>query len=181
MNEQDAPSISTTAAVRTDTPKPPRPSFASIHGNTAQITSAAIAAVALVFVAYQVWSIRTSARIATARQVYMSYSEASLRYPNLVEPDLPKLRADPDEWVRYKNFVAHLLFAYDEILDVYDEPEWRRSFDEEVRLHLPYICNDMPRASDETYFPKMRGLLKAERAKCAGLGQKPEPSAPRTP
>jgi hypothetical protein len=151
--------------------EPPRPSFASRHGNSAQIASAVVAAVALVFVAYQVWSIRTTARIATARQVYMSYSESLLRYPNLAEPDLPKLRTDPEEWVRYKNFVAHMLFAYDEILGVYDEPEWRSSFAEEVRLHLPYICNDMPVALDATYFPKMRELLKAERAKCAAGGK----------
>ncbi|MCS3728405.1 hypothetical protein [Bradyrhizobium betae] len=147
--------------------EPPKPSFASRHGNSAQIASAVVAAVALVFVAYQVWSIRMTARIATARQVYMSYSESLLRYPNLVEPNLQKLRADPDEWVRYKNFVAHMLFAYDEILGVYDEPEWRRSFEEDVRFHLPYICADLPAALDDTYFAKMRALLKAERAKCA--------------
>ncbi|WP_375311270.1 hypothetical protein WHZ77_30090 [Bradyrhizobium sp. A5] len=147
--------------------EPPKPSFASRHGNTAQIASAVVAAAALVFVAYQVWSIRTNARIATARQVYMSYSESLLRYPNLVEPNLQKLRADPDEWVRYKNFVAHMLFAYDEILGVYDEPEWRRSFEEDVRFHLPYICADLPAALDDTYIAKMRALLKAERTKCA--------------
>jgi hypothetical protein len=146
--------------------EPAKPSFASRHGNSAQIASAVIAAAALVFVAYQVWSIRANARIATARQVYMSYSESLLRYPNLVEPNLQKLRADPDEWVRYKNFVAHMLFAYDEILGVYDEPEWRRSFEEDVRFHLPYICADLPAALDDPYFAKMRALLKAERAKC---------------
>lgn len=147
--------------------EPANPTFANRHGNTAQIVSAVVAALALVFVAYQVWSIRATARIATARQVYMSYSESLLRYPNLSEPDLPKLRADPEEWVRYKNFVAHMLFAYDEILGVYDEPEWRLSFAEEVKPHLAYICNDMPPALDATYFPKMRELLKAERSKCA--------------
>ena len=152
--------------------RPPQPTFSSKHGNSAQIASALVSMVALAFVAYQVWSIRTNARIATARQVYMSYSEASLRYPELAEPDLQKLRANPTEWVRYKSFVAHLLFAYDEIVDVYDEPEWRRSFEEDVRFHLPYICSDMPMSLDEMYFPKMRALLKAERAKCAAASPK---------
>jgi hypothetical protein len=181
MSERVTLLISSVIAALTARPEPPQPTFAATHGNTAQIASAVLAAVAILFVAYQVSSIRTSARIATARQVYMSYSEASLRYPNLAEPDLAKLRANPEEWVRYKNFVAHLLFAYDEILDVYDEPEWRRSFEEEVRFHLPYICNDMPPAFDETYFAKMRGLLKAERAKCAGFDPKPERAPPRNP
>ena len=38
--------------------------------------------------------------------------------------------------------------------------------------NLPYICNDMPVALDATYFPKMRELLKAERARCAGAAPK---------
>lgn len=167
MSERQSLSTGGDIAAPSERPEPPIPRFAARHGNTAQIASAVVAAVALIFVAYQVWSIRETARIATARQVYMSYSESSLRYPNLVEPDLLKLRADPEEWVRYKNFVAHMLFAYDEILGVYDEPEWRLSFAEEIRPHLPYICNDMPVALDATYFPKMRDLLKGERAKCA--------------
>lgn len=172
MSERLTLLISSVIAALTAQPEPPKPTFSATHGNTAQIASALVSAIALIFVAYQVWNIRTNARIATARQVYMSYSEASLRYPELAEPDLPKLRANPTEWVRYKSFVSHLLFAYDEIVDVYDEPEWHRSFDEDIRPHLPYICADMPASLDEMYFAKMRALLKAERAKCAGIGPK---------
>lgn len=172
MSERQTLSTGSDSAAPSERPEPPIPRFAARHGNTAQITSAVVAAIALIFAAYQVWSIRANARVATARQVYMSYSESLLRYPSLVEPDLPKLRADPEEWVRYKNFVAHMLFAYDEILGVYDEPEWRRSFEEDVRFHLPYICGDMPAALDDTYFRKMRELLKKERAKCARAAPK---------
>ena len=173
MSERVTLLVSSVIAALTAKPEPPPPSFATRHGNTAQIASAVVAIAALVFVAYQVWVIRANGRIATARQVYMSYSESALRYPELAEPDMQKLRTEPTEWARYKNFVAHMLFAYDEILAVYDEPEWRRSFEEDVRLHLPYICADMPTALDETYFPKMRALLKAERIRCASAGPKP--------
>jgi len=36
-----------------------------------------------------------NAKDASARQVYMSYSEATLKYPELSEPNLDKLKADP--------------------------------------------------------------------------------------
>jgi hypothetical protein len=172
MSERLALLIGSIIAALTAKPEPPKPSFTNRYGNAAQIVSAAVGLVALGFVGYQVWSIGNNARIATARQVYMSYSEASLRYPNLVEPDFAKLRVDPTEWVRYKNFVFHMLFAYDEILAVYDEPEWRRSFEEDVKFHLPFICVDMSPNLDGTYFSKMRELLKAERAKCPATNPK---------
>jgi hypothetical protein len=142
------------------------PSFASRHGNTAQIISAAVAVVAAIFVIYQVYSINKTSRVTTARQVYMSYSEASLRYPEFVEPDLAKIKDDSREYVRYKSFVGHMLFAYDEIFSVYDEPEWHRSFEADIKFHLPYICADMRPSDDEAYFKKMRDILRAERAKC---------------
>jgi hypothetical protein len=149
--------------------------FASRHGNTAQMISAAVALVAVVFVVYQVYSINKTSRVTTARQVYMSYSEASLKYPEFVEPDLAKIKSDPREYVRYKSFVAHMLFAYDEIFSVYDEPEWHRSFEGDIKLHLPYICGDMKPTDDDVYFKKIRDILKAVRASC------PKAAMPKQP
>lgn len=149
--------------------RPPdaRASFTARHGNTAQIVSALVSILGFAVVAMQVNLIRTNAREAAARQVYMSYSESALRYPNFVEPDVDRLHAgNPEEWIRYKSFVAHMLFAYDEIFVVYDDPEWHRSFEGDVRYHRRYICKWLPESSDESYFKRMRGMLKAERAKC---------------
>jgi hypothetical protein len=101
-----------------------KPSRAARHGNSAQIVSAGVALIALIGVALQLYYIGLNAKIATARQVYMSYSEASLRYPELAEPDLQKLKNSPTEFVQYKGFVSHMLFAHDEISSVYDKPEW---------------------------------------------------------
>lgn len=39
-------------------------------------------------------------------QVYMSYSEATLKYPELSQPNYEKIKADPVEYVRYKNYVS---------------------------------------------------------------------------
>ena len=144
-----------------DSPTEKRP-----KSNWAQIFSALIAGFAVVGVMAQVYYISNNFREAAARQVYMSYSEAALRYPEYSEPDLPEIKADPKKFIQYKNYVAHLLFAYDEMLEVYDKPEWRRSFDDDIRYHTRYICEDMPPTLDETYLGKVRKLLKEIRSKC---------------
>jgi hypothetical protein len=138
--------------------------------NWAQIISASVGVIAIVGVAWQAYAIRKNFSESAARQVYMSYSEASLRTPALVEPDLDKLKANHDQYVQYKSFVAHMLFAYDEIFRVYDEPEWHKSFDSDVKYHMQYICNDMLRSDDETYFEKMRIILKELRKSCPARG-----------
>jgi len=45
--------------------------------------------------------IQGNAKAASARQVYMSYSEATLKHPELSQPNLDKIKADPVEYVRY--------------------------------------------------------------------------------
>ena len=62
-----------------------------------------------------------------------------------------------------------MLFAYDEILTVYDTPEWRKSFNDDLRYHLQYICERTSPAFDEMYFPKMRELLREARKRCPDL------------
>lgn len=138
--------------------------------NWAQITSAVVGVLGFGILIVQVHLIGSNAKEMAARQVYMSYSESELRNPELVEPDMAAIRADRVLFVRYKSFVAHMLFAYDEVLTVYDHPEWRISFEQEIKYHMDYICNDMPVADDEAYFPKMRGLLKDLRAQCPAKG-----------
>jgi hypothetical protein len=134
--------------------------------NWAQIASAIIAGFAFVIVVAQVYFISKNFKEAAARQVYMSYSESALRHPEYAEPDLLEIRTDRKKLAQYKNYVAHLLFAYDEILDAYDKPEWRKSFDEDIKYHRKYICEDMPPTLDETYFENMRKALREIRAKC---------------
>jgi hypothetical protein len=136
------------------------------HGNNAQIVSAIIAVLAFLVVVTQVYFISRNFKVAAARQVYMSYSEAALRYPEFVEPDLPKLKNNPSEYIRYKSFVSHMLFAYDEIFTVYDEPEWRKSFEIDVKYHMPYLCGEMVPSDDDSYFYTMRKILKQTRAEC---------------
>jgi hypothetical protein len=148
------------------------PTWHQRWGNVAQMVSAIAALCAVVGVIVQLYLIRSNAREASARQVYMSYSEATLKYPGLSQPNLDKIKSDPAEYIRYKNFVGQMLFAYDEILNVYDTAEWRKSFNEEFQYHLRFICEDTNQAFDEVYFAKMRQLLREARTRCPGLPKK---------
>jgi hypothetical protein len=74
--------------------------------NVAQIVSAVAALCAVVGVIFQLSFIRGNAKEASVRQVYMSYSEATLKYPELSQPNYEKIKADPVEYVRYKNYVS---------------------------------------------------------------------------
>lgn len=75
-------------------------------GNVAQIVSAVAALCAVIGVIFQLYLIRGNAKETSARQVYMSYSEATLKYPELSQPNFDNIKADPVEYVRYKNYVA---------------------------------------------------------------------------
>ena len=147
-------------------------------GNNAQIASAVISLLGFGILIYQAWAIQSNFKATAARQVYMSYSESTLRNPELSEPDYPKLRdGDPKEFIRYKNFVSTMLFAYDEILGAYDEPEWRRAFNEEIVYHLPYLCTYTDPNYDLMFFPKMRERLKQARSRCPEVIKKLDAAA----
>src|SRR5258708_7661825 len=98
----------------------------------AQIASAFFAglsflltACAFVAVIYQVSLIKKNAAVATARQVFMEYSKLGIQHPEFAEPNYEILKVgDQTEFVRYKLFVVLMLWAYDEMLLVYDDSEW---------------------------------------------------------
>jgi hypothetical protein len=138
------------------------------RSNWAQITSAWVGVVAILGVAWQAYAIRQNFSESAARQVYMSYSESVLKYPEFTEPDLAQIKKDPVKYVQYKSFVSHMLFAYDEILTVYDKPEWRKSFEEDIKYQLPYLCSEAPPGYDAVYYERLRRLLREAKSKCAG-------------
>jgi hypothetical protein len=95
----------------------------------------------------------------------MSYSEATLKYPELSQPNLDKIKADPVEYVRYKNYVSHMLFAFDKILRVYDTPEWRNSFNEDLKYHMGYICESTtPEYDKNVFYENARTSRRCEKA-----------------
>jgi hypothetical protein len=141
-------------------------------GNVSQMVSALVAIIAVIFISYQVRQLQLNSEAlkeselrTAARQIYMSYSDASIRYPEFAKPDYAKIVV-PLEQIRYGFFVAHMLYAYDEMLKVFDNPEWKASFEYDLKQHLPYLCQLHDPAFFDQYFGKMRALLNEAQAKC---------------
>jgi hypothetical protein len=135
-------------------------------GNTAQIASALIAAVALGGIFYQVQLAQKNAQLANARQVFLSYSSATLQYPELTVPDYDRIKQDRNEFLRYKAFVGHMLFAYDEMLNISSEPEWVTTFQVDLPPHMKYVCEENDPKFLDQFYPKMRSLLIEARKAC---------------
>ena len=140
--------------------------------NVAQIASALVALVALIGIYVQVHLGRLNALRASARQVYLSYSQATLQHPRLARPNYQHLKDDPDptELIRYQTYVTSMLEAYDEILDIVDEPEWVAAFRYDVVDHMPYLCEKNDPKYLETFYKKTRRLVAEEKTKhCSNL------------
>ena len=136
-------------------------------GNGAQITSALVALFALGGIFYQVQLAQNNAQLANARQLYQAYSNATLTYPDLTSPDYDKLKQDRTELLRYKAFVGHMLFAYDEMFLISDEREWVATFLYDLPPHMKYLCDENDPKFYEQFYPKMRTLLADARKQCA--------------
>ena len=163
------------ARQRTIAPTP----WYSRFGNAAQIASALVALVGFTAVVWQIneakeKSLQESYRsdLADARKIYMSYSDAALQYPRLSEPDYDALMRDHFEYVRYQNFVSHMLYAYDEILhvaalvDSVSEDEWGLAFEIDIEPHHRFICQMPDLRVIKTYRAAMQARLAKAREHC---------------
>ena len=111
-------------------------------GNLSQIVSAVAAVGALVFIAWQVSQIEVNSRKANARQVYLAYSDAGLRYPEFLRPaDFAAIKRDPLKFEQYKWYVTQMMFAYDEMISVAKDKSWIASFDYELPDHFALLCD----------------------------------------
>ena len=138
----------------------PRP-----KSNFAQILSAVVGAVALAGIYYQVSLTRLNSLQSSARQVYLSYSQATLQYPDLAYPDFERLKADHKEYNRYKVYVAFMLTAYDEILPLDLGVEWEAALRYDIKDHMPYLCEQNDPLFWATFGAKIRALVGMEKAR----------------
>jgi hypothetical protein len=160
----------------------------SVFGNTAQIASAIIGFVGFAVVILQLHENRAKAaaeayraELADARRLYVTYSASALEHPELAEPDYDSLMHDRWKYVRYKTFVAHMLWAYDDMLNVIETRresdalnQWFASLEADVKTHLRYICQEVSEEYLRAYTPALkRYLRRAEGDACKD--QKPLP------
>mgnify|MGYP000267545344 CR=1 FL=1 len=140
--------------------------------NLAQIASAVIAAIALAGIYVQVSLTRINSLQASARQVYLSYSQATLTYPRLAYPNYTNIKnnTDPTEYMRYKIYVANMLTAYDEIIHISRDKQWVSSFEFDIVDHMPYICEINDRKYFSTFYRATRKLIyEAKKRYCGDI------------
>ena len=149
-------------------------------GNVAQLCQALVALVGFSAVVFQIQSaqVRYSkeelrSQLSEARKVYMSYSEATLAYAQFTEPDYGALMRNHVEYVRYQNFMSHMLYAYDEVIGVLRalgdrqaEREWALALQLDLEPHQRFICYMPDPRLIQTFRPFMQDYVNAIRKNC---------------
>jgi hypothetical protein len=149
-------------------------------GNLSQMASALVALIGFSAVVWQINETRNKntqenyrAELADARKVYMAYSDATLKYPELTDPDYDALLRSHNEYMRYQNFVSHMIYAYDEMLnlaplvDSVSEDEWSLAFQIDLEPHRRYICQMPDPRLIKTFRVVMQERLNKMRENCA--------------
>src|SRR5262249_26842582 len=77
----------------------------------------------------------------TAKSIFREYLRLAFEHPDLAKPNYQKLAAQ-DDLERYSWFVAHLLWACEEILQYEKGEIWKENLQRNVDLHREYFIND---------------------------------------
>jgi len=111
-------------------------------GTLAQMAQAAVALLGFVAILFQINEIRTTNRAASARQVFLGYTDLAFKNPKFAQPDYEAIKAGHrDQRVQYENFVSYLLYACEEATAAFtDKREWQASCDYDLKPHLPFLC-----------------------------------------
>jgi hypothetical protein len=123
------------------------------------VVTATAALVALIFGIYQVSSARRQQREATAKHLYGEAMRMGLNWPDLAVPDYAKIAAE-DKYKQYQFYLAHLLYACEEILMHSDDPLWRQSIKYNLALHAPFLASERFRYGDGFYAEELVVLMK---------------------
>ena len=112
------------------------------YGTLAQMAQAAVALLGFVAILLQINEIRFNNRAASARQVFLGYTDLAFKNPKFSAPDYEAIKAaSHDERVQYESFVSYFLYACEEATTAFaDKREWVASCDYDLKPHLPFLC-----------------------------------------
>jgi hypothetical protein len=112
------------------------------YGTLAQMAQAAVALLGFVAILFQINEIRSNTRAASAREVFLGYTDLAFRSPKFSQPDYDAIKAGSrDERVQYESFVSYFLYACEEATAAFaGRPEWQASCDYDLKPHLPFLC-----------------------------------------
>lgn len=76
-----------------------------------------------------------------AKEVYAGFLSLALQHPEMAEPQLGAI-SGPVEMTRYKQFVARLVAAADEVLMLEPTDQWRETMRRHLAAHASYLTSD---------------------------------------
>jgi hypothetical protein len=112
------------------------------YGTLAQMAQAAVALLGFAAILFQINEIRSNTRAASARQIFLGYTDLAFKNPKFAAPDYDAIRTSGrDEQVQYESFVSYLLYACEEATAAFaGRPEWTASCNYDLKPHLPFLC-----------------------------------------
>jgi hypothetical protein len=112
------------------------------YGTLAQMAQAAVALLGFVAILFQINEIRSNNRAASARQVFLGYTDLAFKNPKFSQPDYDAIKTGSrEERVQYESFVSYFLYACEEAVTAFsDKREWQASCDYDLKPHLPFLC-----------------------------------------
>jgi len=112
------------------------------YGTLAQMAQAAVALLGFVAILFQINEIRSNNRAASARQVFLGFTDLAFKNPKFSAPDYDAIKAGGHEQqVQYESFVSYFLYACEEAMTAFaDKREWQASCDYELKPHLLFLC-----------------------------------------
>jgi hypothetical protein len=112
------------------------------YGTLAQMAQAAVALLGFVAILFQINEIRSNTRAASARQIFLGYTDLAFKNPKFAAPDYDAIRTSSrNEQVQYESFVSYLLYACEEATAAFaGRPEWTASCEYDLKPHLPFLC-----------------------------------------
>jgi hypothetical protein len=135
------------------------------YGTLAQMAQAAVALLGFVAILFQINEIRNSNRAASARQVFLGYTDLAFKNPKFSSPDYEVIKAGSrDAQAQYESFVSYFLYACEEAIGAFaNQREWLASCDYDLKPHLPFLCekNVAEPAYLATYGPDTQQWVKA--------------------
>jgi hypothetical protein len=111
-------------------------------GTLAQMAQAAVALLGFVAILFQINEIRSNNRAASARQIFLGYTDLAFKNPKFSAPDYDAIKAgNREQLVQYESFVSYFLYACEEAIAAFAEKrEWRVSCDYDLKPHLAFLC-----------------------------------------
>jgi hypothetical protein len=111
-------------------------------GTLAQMAQAGVALLGFVAILFQINELRYGNRAASARQVFLGYTDLAFRNPKFAAPDYEAIKkGSHDQQVQYDSFVSYFLYACEEAIATFSSrPEWLASCDYDLKPHLPFLC-----------------------------------------